>query len=58
MQENENGTGHEESPGNGYLEVNQGRDPNRQKPEKSAQLVTAAVIGMLLPVITQIGHAH
>ncbi|MCJ1398289.1 hypothetical protein MMC11_001486 [Xylographa trunciseda] len=52
------GPGYEESHGNGYLDGNHGRDPSRQKSGQSLQLVMAAVAGMLLPLLTQIGHAH
>jgi hypothetical protein len=50
--------GFDESHGNGYLEVPPNRDANRQKPQGSLRLTAAAVIGMLLPLVTQIGHAH
>ena len=53
-----NGIGHEESHVNGYLEISHGREPGRQKSGKSMRLVMAAVAGMLLPLLTQIGHAH
>ena len=49
---------HEDSNANGYLDASHGRDPARQKTGKSPQLVLAAVAGMLLPLLTQIGHAH
>ena len=60
MQEDDSahGAGYEESHGNGYLDVNNGRDAGRQKGGPSLQLVLAAVGGMLLPLLTQIGHAH
>ena len=48
----------EEGFGNGYLEPPSGRPARRSKEGKSAKLVLAAVGGMLLPLITQIGHAH
>lgn len=47
----------EESQSNGYLESG-GRQPRRQKGGRNPRLVLAAVGGMLLPLITQIGHAH
>ena len=47
----------EESQSNGYLESG-GRQPRRPKGGRNARLVLAAVGGMLLPLITQIGHAH
>lgn len=49
---------HEESLGNGYLDGSHGREPARQHSGKSLKLVLAAVAGMLLPLLTQIGHAH
>ena len=60
MQENhgDEGSAHEESHGNGYLDAPHGRDVSRQKSGQSLQLVMAAVAGMLLPLLTQIGHAH
>ncbi|MCJ1417621.1 hypothetical protein MMC32_003965 [Xylographa parallela] len=60
MQENhgDEGSAHEESHGNGYLDAPHGRDVSRQKSGPSLQLVMAAVAGMLLPLLTQIGHAH
>ena len=47
----------EESQNNSYLELG-GRQGRRPKGGKSPRLVLAAVGGMLLPLITQIGHAH
>ena len=47
----------DESPSNGYLESG-GRPSRRQKGGRNPRLVLAAVGGMLLPLITQIGHAH
>ncbi|KAL8921590.1 MAG: hypothetical protein Q9172_003949 [Xanthocarpia lactea] len=46
--------------GNGYLDGGGGhrRDSRQGKEGKSLRLVVAAVGGMLLPLITQIGHAH
>lgn len=48
--------------GNGYLDGGGGggnrRDSRQAKEGKSLRLVAAAVGGMLLPLITQIGHAH
>ena len=58
MQEDDGGHGADEAHGNGYLEVHHERDSSRQKPQKSLKLVLAAVVGMLLPLVTQIGHAH
>ena len=58
MQEDDQGhSGHDENPGNGYLDGNHRRD-SRQKSGRSLRLVLAAVAGMLLPLLTQIGHAH
>ncbi len=48
----------EESQGNGYLDMGNGRQSRQAKGGKDARLVLAAVGGMLLPLITQIGHAH
>ena len=47
----------DESQGNGYLDGDI-RPSRRPKEGRSARLVLAAVGGMLLPLITQIGHAH
>ena len=60
MQENhgDDGPSHEESHGNGYLDGPHGRDAGRHKAGQSLQLVMAAVAGMLLPLLTQIGHVH
>lgn len=46
--------------GNGYLEGGGGhrRDSRQMKEGKSLRLVAAAVGGMLLPLITQVGHVH
>lgn len=49
---------------NGYLDGSgggiHGRDLHHRSPRdgRSLRLVFAAIIGMLLPLITQIGHAH
>ena len=48
----------EDGQSNGYLEAGGGRQPRKGKESKSPRLVVAAVGGMLLPLITQIGHAH
>ena len=58
MQEHNGASSVDESQGNGYLSVHHGRDAARQKPQKTPELVAATVIGMLLPLVTQIGHAH
>ncbi|KAL8746619.1 MAG: hypothetical protein Q9184_007722 [Pyrenodesmia sp. 2 TL-2023] len=44
--------------GNGYLDGGHRRDARQAKQGRSSKLVAAAVGGMLLPLITQIGHAH
>jgi hypothetical protein len=48
---------------NGYLDSGggiHGREPHQRaaRDGRSFRLVLAAVAGMLLPLITQIGHAH
>ena len=59
MQEDDgNNSSHEENHSNGYLDGSHGRDPIRHKSGRSLRLVLAAVAGMLLPLVTQIGHAH
>jgi hypothetical protein len=59
MQEDDGqSSGYEEIHANGYLEAAHGREPPRIKQEKSLNLVLAAVAGMLLPLVTQIGHAR
>ncbi len=45
----------DEGQSNGYLEAAGGRQSRRPK---EGRLVLAAVGGMLLPLVTQIGHAH
>lgn len=44
--------------GNGYLDGGHRRDARQAKEGRSSKLVAAAVGGMLLPLVTQIGHAH
>ncbi|KAI4147278.1 MAG: hypothetical protein L6R39_003164, partial [Caloplaca ligustica] len=44
--------------GNGYLDGGHRRDTRQAKEGRSSKLVAAAVAGMLLPLVTQIGHAH
>lgn len=60
MQEEDSG-GHEygqgDGRGNGYIDGGMGRD-TRHEEGKSLRLVLAAVAGMLLPLITQVGHTH
>ena len=58
MQENEASNSGEDVHSNGYMEANHERVQSRQDSKKNAQLVAAAVVGMLLPLVTQIGHAH
>ena len=55
--EDSQNAGQDESQSNGYLESG-GRPSRRAKGGRNARLVLAAVGGMLLPLITQIGHAH
>lgn len=59
MQESENAiTPLDDAPPNGYLEGSH-RDLHRpQREGRSLRLVLAAVGGMLVPLVTQIGHAH
>lgn len=57
QEEDSQNAAQEESQSNGYLETG-GRQARRQKGGRNARLVLAAVGGMLLPLITQIGHAH
>lgn len=50
----------EQNQSNGYLDSGMsGRSQSRRPKEgRSASLVFAAVGGMLLPLLTQVGHAH
>ena len=48
----------DELPTNGYLDGPSGRQNKGQKESRNPRLVLAAVGGMLLPLLTQIGHAH
>ena len=48
----------DEMQGNGYLGEPSGRSANGQKEARNPKLIMAAVGGMLLPLVTQIGHAH
>ena len=43
---------------NGYLGEAPSRPGKGQRDARSPKLVMAAVGGMLLPLLTQIGHAH
>ncbi|KAI4116820.1 MAG: hypothetical protein LQ345_002819 [Seirophora villosa] len=60
MQEVDTGSAPDESGGigNGFLDGGHRRDSRPAKEGRSSKLVAAAVGGMLLPLITQIGHAH
>ena len=61
MQEDEAGGQHGvgEAVGNGYGDGGVGGRDGRQKEGRSLRLVLAAVAGMLLPLVTQVGgHAH
>lgn len=55
QEEDSQSAAQDESQMNGYLDGRQSRQP---KPGRSAGLVFGAVGGMLLPLLTQIGHAH
>ena len=57
QEEDSQNAAQEEGQSNGYLESGV-RPPRRQKKGRNPRLVLAAVGGMLLPLITQIGHAH
>ena len=48
----------EESGSNGYIDGGHLRERPQASGGRSLKLVLAAVGGMLLPLITQIGHAH
>ena len=48
----------EDNQGNGYIDGGHLRERPQQADGRSLKLVLAAVGGMLLPLITQIGHAH
>ena len=54
QEDNTSSSGLEEALGNGYLDARE----MQQKPQKSLKLIMASVLGMLLPLVTQIGHAH
>ena len=43
---------------NGYIDGSHLRQREQVADKKSMKLVLAAVGGMMLPLITQIGHAH
>ena len=58
MQENDASNTGGEAHGNGYLDVSHERGESRAEPQRDLKLVAAAVVGMLLPLVTQIGHAH
>lgn len=48
----------DETQSNGYLGETPGRPAKSHKDGRDPRLVMAAVAGMLLPLLTQIGHAH
>lgn len=54
MQENDPSGTSRESPANGYGDP---RD-SQSKPDKSMRDLVASVVGMILPLFLQIGHAH
>ena len=58
IQENDISGHREDAHSNGYLDVSHERGQTTQEPQKNVQLIAAAVVGMLLPLVTQIGHAH
>lgn len=59
MQEEDNqNSASEEASGNGYLDGPNARSSRQPKEGQSPRLVLVAVAGMLLPLLTQIGHAH
>ncbi|KAA6411742.1 MAG: hypothetical protein FRX48_05023 [Lasallia pustulata] len=57
QEDDEGGHGQGDAHGNAYVDGGMGRE-TRRKEGKSLGLVLAAVGGMLLPLIAQIGHAH
>lgn len=54
MQENPLEPARRESHANGYVD---GRDPP-QRPKQSMRDLVASVVGMMLPLFLQVGHAH
>lgn len=54
MQENGSSSTSRESPANGYGDI---RD-SPSRPDKSLRDLVASVVGMILPLFLQIGHAH
>lgn len=58
QEEDSQNSAQDDNQSNGYMEAGIGRQSRRPKEGKSARLVLAAIGGMLLPLITQIGHAH
>ena len=48
----------DDTQGNGYIDGSHLRERSQSEDGRSLKLVLAAVGGMLLPLITQIGHAH
>ena len=57
-EESSSSTSLDDGQSNGYLEAGSVRQPKKGQEKKNPRLVLAAVGGMLLPLITQIGHAH
>ena len=41
-----------------YMELHQVQNADVQSKKKSLKLVAVAVVGMLLPLFTQVGHVH
>lgn len=59
QEEDEKGDGALEGTGeNGYIDGSHLRPREPASGGKSLKLVLAAVGGMLLPLVTQLGHAH
>ena len=56
MQELDSASTNNEPQGNGYLDPVERLEGTR--PPKNLQLICTSVIGMLLPLLAQIGHAH
>lgn len=48
----------EEMGSNGYIDGSHLRERQQVPEGKSLKLVVAAVGGMLIPLVTQVGHAH
>ena len=58
QEEDSQGMAQDEMQGNGYLGEPSGRPAKGQRETRNPRLIMAAVGGMLLPLLTQIGHAH